>query len=260
MRALVLALLLATPALAAPPARVVSMNLCTDQLAMLLARPGQLVAVSRVARDPVASALWRAAARFPVHSGRAEEIHALAPDLVLAGTYDPPATLALLRRLGLRVETFPVENSFADIRANVARMGELLGAGERAGALIAAMDAALATGRPARRGPRAALYYANGYTSGAGTLADAILAEAGLTNIADAAGLTRLPLETLVMSDPDLVITGQDYPSPALAQGILHHPALLSLAARRAAVADNLWVCGTPMAARAVTALRAARP
>jgi iron complex transport system substrate-binding protein len=63
-----------------------------------------------------------------------------------------------------------------------------------------------------------------------------------------------------VMSDPDLVITGQDYPSPALAQGILHHPALLSLAARRAAVADNLWVCGTPLAARAVTALRAARP
>ena len=38
MRALILALLLAAPALAAPPARVVSMNLCTDQLAMLLAR------------------------------------------------------------------------------------------------------------------------------------------------------------------------------------------------------------------------------
>jgi iron complex transport system substrate-binding protein len=261
MRALLLALLLAAgPALAVAPARVVSMNLCTDQLAMLLARPGQLLAVSRVARDPVASALWREAARHPVHNGQAEQIHALAPDLVLAGTYDPPTTLALLRRLGLRVETFGIENSFADIRENVTRMGRLLGAPDRAAALIADMDAALATGRPEGPRPRAALYYANGYTSGAGTLADAILTDAGFANIADAPGLIRLPLETLVMSDPDLIVTGQDYPSPALAQGILNHPALRSLAAGRAAVADNLWVCGTPLAARAVTALRAARP
>jgi iron complex transport system substrate-binding protein len=46
MRALIAACgllaLFAAPA-AAAPARVVSMNLCTDQLAMLLAAPGQLV-------------------------------------------------------------------------------------------------------------------------------------------------------------------------------------------------------------------------
>ncbi|MGA0716208.1 MAG: ABC transporter substrate-binding protein, partial [Gemmobacter sp.] len=34
------------PAAAAPPGRVVSINLCTDQLAMMLAAPGQLVSVS----------------------------------------------------------------------------------------------------------------------------------------------------------------------------------------------------------------------
>jgi iron complex transport system substrate-binding protein len=259
---LVLLLLALAGAGQAAPGRVVSMNLCTDQLAMLLARPGQLAAVSRVARDPVASALWREAAGYPVHNGQAEEIHALAPDLVLAGAYDPPATLALLRRLGLRVEIFPVENSFAHIRTNVTRMGALLGATERAAALIAAMDATL-VGVPRGPRPRAALYYANGYTSGEGTLADEIVRSAGLGNVAaerGAAGLIRLPLEVLVMAEPDLLITGQDYASPALAQGILAHPALRALAAGHAAVADNLWVCGTPLAARAVTALRAARP
>ena len=30
------------------PARVVSMNLCTDQVAMMLAAPGQLVSISHV--------------------------------------------------------------------------------------------------------------------------------------------------------------------------------------------------------------------
>ena len=33
------------------PQRVVSMNLCTDQLAMLIARPGQLHSVSHLASD-----------------------------------------------------------------------------------------------------------------------------------------------------------------------------------------------------------------
>jgi iron complex transport system substrate-binding protein len=266
MRRLALALLLAlsagTAAAQAPPARVVSMNLCTDQLAMLLARPGQLVAVSRLARDPVASALWREAAGYPEHAGQAEAIHLLAPDLVLAGEHDPPATLALLRRLGMRVETFPIEAGFDDIRANLARMGALLGAPERAAKLAAAMDAALAAPPPGPP-PRAALYYANGYTSGAGTLAHEILAAAGLANIAAERGLTglaHLPLELLVVEQPDLLVIGQDYPSPALAGGVLDHPATRALGAGRAAVADNLWVCGTPLAARAVAALRAARP
>ncbi|MEL6267927.1 MAG: ABC transporter substrate-binding protein, partial [Pseudomonadota bacterium] len=47
----------ASTAAAQPPARVVSMNLCTDQLAMLIASPGQLVSVSYLARDPASSAM-----------------------------------------------------------------------------------------------------------------------------------------------------------------------------------------------------------
>jgi iron complex transport system substrate-binding protein len=169
----------------------------------------------------------------------------------------------MLQRLGLAVETFPIETGFDDIRANVARMGALLGNPDGAAALIAGMDAALAG--PPGGGPRrrAALYYANGYTSGSDTLADAILDAAGLDNVAaerGLAGLAALPLELLVTAAPDLVVTGQDYPSPALAQGILRHPALRALSPARAAVADNLWVCGTPLAAAAVAALRATAP
>lgn len=242
------------------------MNLCTDQLAMLLARPGQLVAVSPIARDTIASAMWREAEAVPVHAGSAEAILGLAPDLVLAGAWDPPATLAMLRRLGIRVETFPVERSFDDVEANVRRMGALLGSSEAAGRMVAHMRArldGLARGSaPEGARPRAALYYANGYTSGSDTLADAILSAAGLANVAaerGLAGLASLPLEALVMERPDLLVLGQDYASPALAQGILRHPAIGALDAGRATVADSLWVCGTPRAVDAVAALSEAR-
>jgi iron complex transport system substrate-binding protein len=262
-RAAALALALAAgPAGADAPARVVSTNLCTDQLAMLVAAPGQLVSVSHVARDPVASAMAAEAAAWPVNHGTAEELFLLSPDLILAGAHDRPATRAVLDRLGLRVETFAIETGFADIRANVVRMGALLGREARAAELVAAMDAALAPPPPGPR-PRAALLYANAYTSGAGTLADAVLAAAGLANVAAERGVTGmglLPLEALVMEAPDLLVLGQDYDAPARAQETLRHPATRALAAERAAVADALWVCGTPRVAAAVAALRAALP
>lgn len=250
-------------ALAGTPERVVSINLCTDQLAMLLAAPGQLVSVTAVARDPVASALADKAAAYPANNGQAEAVLGYAPDLVLAGEWTAPATLAMLRRLGLRVETFAAENSFADIRANLTRMGDLLGVPERAAALIAGMDATLAAPLPPGPRPKALLYYANGYTSGTGTLADAVLVAAGYRNLAaeeGLAGLAHLPLERVVLDRPDLMILGQNYPSPALAQRLLDHPALRGLGAARARVADNLWTCGTPLAAQAVAELRASRP
>ena len=63
-------------------------------------------------------------------------------------------TRAALDRLGLTVETFPIETGFADIRANMTRMGALLGREARAAELVAAMDAALAA--PPSDGPAAA--------------------------------------------------------------------------------------------------------
>lgn len=262
--AFVLAAGIAGPATAGPPHRVVSMNLCTDQLAMLLAGPGQLAAVSTIARDKVASAMWREAEAVPVHAGSAEAILGLRPDLVLAGAWDPPATLALLRRLGIRVETFQIERTFADVEANILHMGDVLGRAGEAGRIVEEMHTRLdELPVPAGPRPRAALYYANGYTSGSDTLADAILSAAGYANVAAERGISgmgSLPLEILVTERPDLLVLGQDYPSQALAQGILRHPAVQALGAGRVTVADSLWVCGTPRALDAVAVLAAARP
>lgn len=234
------------------PNRVVSMNLCTDQLAMLIASKGQLHSVSVLASDPRSSAMARQAEDFVTNHALAEEIFLMEPDLVLAGTFSSRATIGLLRRLGFRVEEFAPATSFDDVRDHIARIGELLHRQQRSADLIAEMDAGLARlAAGPRSGRSIALYEPNSYTAGSGTLANEIFTAAGLVNIAEMlgiAGSARLPLEQLIMAKPDLIgRSSSDYGAPALAQETLVHPAFRALA--RQQIIDlpvAKMICGAP--------------
>lgn len=251
------------PAAAEPPKRVVSMNVCTDQLAMLVAGEGQLHSVSYLARDPETSVLAERAMDLVVNHGLAEEVFLMQPDIVLAGTYTTRSTVSLLRRLGMRVEEFTPDNSVADIRANIVRMGEVLERRERAAELVTELDrgAAELAVRPAS-GKTVATYYANSYTSGAGTLVDDIVRLSGLVNVADSLGLSgtaRLPLEMLVLAEPDLIAGGgESYDAPALAQENFVHPAYRAIARQGSAVPvpARYTICGAPFTLEAVRLLR----
>ena len=245
------------------PKRVVSMNVCTDQLAMLVAAEGQLHSVSYLAIDPGSSVLATEASRYTINHGLAEEVFLMQPDLVIAGTFSTRATVGLLRRLGMRVEEFVPENSFDDVRANIRRMGEILGREQRAAELVAELDAGLAALDAAKRPDvTVATYYANSYTSGSGTLVDAIVAASGLTNLAAQLGLTgtaRLPLELLVLARPDLIVDGEGrYDTPALAQENFVHPAYRALAAasRSAEIPAKYTICGAPFTTQAARILQ----
>jgi len=240
------------------PRRVVSMNLCTDQLAMLLADKGQLISVSDLAHDPRSSAMVAEAAAYPVNNGLAEEIYLMQPDLVLAGRYSQLATVDMLRRLGIRVEQFDPATSLDQVTERMTRMGALLGREDIAADQITRFDQRLASFRDgiAPR-PRAALYFANGYTSGDQTLAGDILTAAGLINIAAELGLVSggvIPLETLAMAEPDTVVTGQPYPGASRSEEILSHPVVGALQAGRPSTSMNAqdWLCGTPYVLRAI--------
>jgi iron complex transport system substrate-binding protein len=264
----VVAVIWAIDAVAATPSRVVSMNLCTDQLALMLAAEGQLVSVSSWATRPAASNMAEAAQALEVHAGSAEQIFLLKPDLVLAGTFTSRATVDMLRRLGLRVELFPPAGSLADVTDMIHRMGSLLGREAAAAAVVGAFEGALDAEADRARGLEredAAYHYANNYTSGADTLAAEVLARASFDNAAARLGLTgaaRLDLETLVMTRPFLVRTdpisgasiGRSYETAT-------HPALAALGAdgRSATLAQRWQVCGTPFVVRAITALLDAR-
>ena len=259
------ALAWASAAVAEAPQRVVSVNLCTDQLALTLAAPGQLISVSRLAHDPDSSALADQARALPTNGSGAEEVYLLAPDLVLAGTFTAATTVQTLRDLGIPVVLFAPARSMQDVPALMAQMGNALGREAEAAEAIAAFEADLAELNlaPDDR-PRAALYYVNSYTAGDRSLAGDILKAAGFANIASETGLDWggvLPLEQLVMLEPDIIIQGRNYPGQARAEDNLNHPALASLpdTVQAGSLTDRDWICGTPQVLNAVADMRALR-
>ena len=258
--ALVLGGVLGGQAWAGPPERVVSLNLCTDQLAMMVAAPGQLVAVSTLAADPRSSAMWEQAAAYRQTRGQAEDVFLLRPDLVLAGEYTTPATLDLLRRLGVPVAVLPVPKTLSEVRAQLMAVGRALGRAEVAERLADAFEADLSA-LAADPGPRAALYGANGWTGGDGTLAGDILAASGFRNAAEEIGRADggfLPVEQLLILAPDTVITGEAWPGHSRAEEVPRHPALAHLR-RAGAISDADWVCALPQVLRAVRRLARVR-
>ena len=242
-----------------------SINLCTDQLALDLAAPGQLISVSRLSHDPGSSTAWKTARELPANGSGAEEIYLLRPDLVLAGTFTAPATIEMLEGLGIRVEQFAPANALADVPARLRQMGEALGREAAAEAEIARFEAELAAlSTPPPRRPRAALTYVNSYSSGDKTLAGDILRTAGFRNVAVEAGLTSvgvLPLEHLILLAPEVIITGRNYPGAARAEDNLTHPALRALSGSYFAgeITDRDWICGTPQVLNAVRDMVALR-
>lgn len=236
---------------------------------MLLAAPGQLVSVSRIAQDTRVSSMAAEAERYPINAGHAEEVHGMAPDLVVAGEYTNANTIAMLRRLGIAVELLDIVDSLGDVRERILQMGHVLGRETAAKTMVARFDKDLArlrseTGRfPGPDAPRAALYSANGYTVGYETLSGDILAAAGLRNAPAEAGYGwgKLPLEILAMIQPDLVITGRRYPGGSQAEDIMDHPVVARLQgqAHGAAISDQDWVCGTPYVLRAIAEMAEAR-
>ncbi len=255
----------ALPATAGRPERVVSVNLCTDQLAMLLAGEGQLISVSFLAADPRSSAMAEAARAYPLNRGRAEEIYLMRPDLVIASRFTGGATLDMLRRLGIPVAVFDPAVTLADVGDRLRQMGAVLGRTERAAQAVAEYEARLgALQAEVAQRPRAALYFANGYTLGDRTLAGQILLAAGFDNLATEAGYSHggtLPLEVLALAAPDALITGRPYPGGSRAEEILEHPVVRALRAGRlrGSVADSDWICGTPFVLGAVERLIRAR-
>lgn len=273
----VAALLVAAPAgapRAAPehkpeprPGRVMSLNICTDQLAMLLAGPGQLVSVSFLSGDPSLSVLHERAGAYPQNHGLAEEVFLAEPDLVLTGTYSLHNTTALLRGAGVRVEEFPFTQTLDTIPDDIRRMGRLLGREAAAEALARSFSSELARVESARCAmrPTAIAWDQNGVALGAGTLADSAMRAAGLRNLAAElgyAGMTPLPLELLVVHRPDIVILPERLvPAPSLADQALAHPALRALQGSLAGrfVPAGAWTCGGPSTIEAVKALATLR-
>jgi iron complex transport system substrate-binding protein len=262
----------AVPAQAADagkPARIVSLDLCTDQLLIELVPRGRIAAVTHLAADPAVSAAPEKARGLPITRGNAEDVLRHDPDLILAGPFGVSATVNLLRRLKRNVVIVPLAGDLDGIRTSVRAVAAAAGETEKGDALITDFDRRIAQAVPtlpaAAARPTALIYQVGGSVSGAGSLAEAVLAVAGFRNKAADYRLTRadqVPLELLVAAPPDLLVlsTGAgEYRT--IAADNLRHPALRDLRRRRASLELpwQQWLCGTPATIDAVARLSQAR-
>jgi iron complex transport system substrate-binding protein len=148
----------------------------------------------------------------------AEGMLALRPD-VLIGSEDmgPPPVLAQLRGAGVRVEVLSAKTDLPTLRANLQRIGTLLGDPQRADQAFSAYQLrvqqqadwlALAQLQQAAPGVLLLLGHAGGspMVGGKDTSADWLIKRAGGFNLASQRGFKALSTEALLALDPEVII------------------------------------------------------
>jgi iron complex transport system substrate-binding protein len=249
------------------PQRVVSVNLCSDQLLLMLADADQVASVSHLAIEPLSSFVASQAASYPLNHAKAEEVIALHPDLVLATTHNNPRLLTTLETLGYRVERLPPANDLSQIISNIRQLAARLQQSARGEAMIQTLQQRIGDidQSPMQRRPTTLFYQPRGYTSGRQTLQDEALRLAGWRNLAAEQGIqgyAQVDLEQLLRWQPQRIFTSTyDSSGNSLAERQLLHPALSRQLAGQPLqnIPYRYWICPGPMLADAVDLLRRAR-
>lgn len=248
-----------------PPQRIVSLNMCTDELVLRLANPARIASVTWLSHDPKAANVVDLARSVPANHGLAEEVIPLGPDLVVAGTFTTRTAVAMLKQARFNLVEFDVPATIAGAEKQIMDMARLLDEPALGEALVGGMERRLAAlgEAPLLRRPRALVFNPNGVTVGKGTLVDDIMARAGLDNVATHMNLgnySQIPLEVLVESAVDiLIISGSREGPPALATEILKNPVLSQLGRHTHVIVlpPRLWNCAGPEIVEAISRLRA---
>jgi iron complex transport system substrate-binding protein len=236
------------------PQHIVSMNVCTDQLLLLLVDKSRIASLSYFAADPAYSNLVAQAAELPSNRGQADAVLALQPDLILTSAFSGSFAASLLARLQQRVERLGFASNHAELYAQMAQVGAWTGSDAQAQELITQTQATIASAtaqlRPLLRGKKALFVSSNGIAFGSGTLQHAFLQSLDLRNMAAEAGLQGplpLSLELLLQADADYLFTE---PRGALDQQLAHpllqHPALSRSRVQRVALRDRWFDCAGP--------------
>lgn len=244
--------------------RIVSINPCVDAVLVRVADPAQIVAISHYSQDPRSTSIpLSIAMRFKATSGTAEEVVALSPDLVIAGSHVEPSTIGALKRLGIKLVQLPVPSTIAENNAQIQTIAKAAGQGARGERLVATINAAVAAAAPPAGAPvlAALIWQGGGLVPGKGTLSEDLLRVTGYRNLSASYGLNQwdvLPLEYLVARPPRVLLSvGAINPNDRL----LGHPVLRRLKGRMVvrAYPDRLMQCAGPTVIEAVQRLAAVR-
>lgn len=237
----------------AQPPRTASLNLCSDVLLLALHPRERIASLSWLAAASPLSPVREEAGGIPVNHAAAEELILQRPELVVAQRGYATATLQRLRDRGIAVHEIRAVSSVAEALQEWRALGRVLGREAQAEALIHHAQARLAA-LPARNDvtPTAVIFGPAGYSYGKQSLAHDLLRTAGWDNLA-AYVLPgyggNIPLETLLLGQPDLVIQERDSRSQridTLGDLLFRHSLFESLPARAAILPPSAWTCAGP--------------
>ncbi len=204
--------------LPAPPERIASATLASDEILLELVGTGPLVGVTHFIDDPHlsldAGAVPEGVARV---EARAERLFPLSPDLVVVANYTRAETVHLTSAAGVPLLRLGAFASFEDVYSNIGRLADTTGTRTKADVWIAALRERVRRVEDqnvGREKPRV-LYLAGAtYSAGPGSLVDEILTRAGAHNCARDVGLrgsAPLSTELAIALQPEIVlVTGWD--------------------------------------------------
>jgi iron complex transport system substrate-binding protein len=243
-------------ALAAEAAvRAASLNLCTDELLLLLAEPRQIVSVSHLSRDPLETSLWARGRRHRSNSGTLEGVARQRPNLLLTMGASGGGRMRIAGRLGMRVLDLPYPASPDDVVAHSRTVARALGRPAAAEPYAAALRRLRATAPPLRDG---AFVSHGGSSLAPGGLSAAWLSLAGFRQ--PALPGNRLTLERLATMPPKwLIISDYRQRQQSRGQAWLSHPLVRRLEGRTLRTDGRAWTCGgLPMLAEVARLRQAA--
>lgn len=241
------------------PRRIVSINLCADQLVLALADRDQIAGLTKNATDAAMSGEAEKARGIPLLSNSAEQILAIDPDLIVGMPASRSAALRVLPQQDYPLLDLATANTLEEIHASIRATAAAVGHPDRGAALIARMQGELAGLPKPGKGRVAAYYQRRGYMTGTDTLIDELMGRVGLVNLAGKLGkppLSQLSLEEMVAAQPDFLIV-ESATDRVTDQGseMLHHPAIKDIP--RISIPQAWTVCGSPAytdAARSIVA------
>ena len=155
---------------ASKPHRLVSINLCVDEIVLRVADRRNVASITWLSRHRDVSNVVDIAQTIPINHGLAEEVVAFHPDLVLAGLYTTRPTVSVLSRIGIRTMDIDMPRSFDEIRKQYREVARILGEQENGEHVISEMDRRLfnVAGGPSSMGQRAMILIRTGTRWGVG--------------------------------------------------------------------------------------------
>ena len=235
--------------------RVASLNLCTDELLLLLGQPQQIVSVSHLSHSPHETALWRAARTHRANDGKLESVIAQRPHLILTMGGAGGARQTLARRFGARLVELPYPSTPAEVIDQASQIATLLRRPADALPYRRQLSRLQATQPRLEYG---AFLGSGGLSLSPQGLGASWLGLAGFRQ--PALPNSRFDLETLATTPPKWLIRS-DYRAEQASRGMawLKHPLVTRLASRTLETDGRAWTCGgLPMLAE-VAKLRAKR-